>query len=150
MFCNGCRNHEVDSVFVKGTNKIKLDAVKQHESSKPRQYYQSRYISNPTEPTTVQCLLKLKQNDFDNLSVRFRNVHFVAKFHKSFKDYKLLCQLDKAKGLNIGNVYDNDKTKTAAVLVKSIANKSSNFISFSCDGCTDFSGDDMESIFIRI
>jgi hypothetical protein len=37
----------------------------------------------------------------DNLSVRFRNVHFVAKFHKSFKDYKLQCQLDKAKGLNI-------------------------------------------------
>ena len=45
MFCNWCRNHEVDSVFVKGTNKLKLDAVKQHESSKPHQYYQSRYIS---------------------------------------------------------------------------------------------------------
>jgi len=66
MFCNWCRNHEVDSVFVKGTNKFKLDAVKQYESSKPHQYYQSRYISNPTEPTestAAQCLLKLKQND---------------------------------------------------------------------------------------
>ena len=163
MFCNWCRNHEVDSVFVKGTNKFKLDAVKQHESSKPHQYYQSRYLSKsiptePTESTAAQCLLKLKQNDFDNLSVRFRNAHFVAKFHKSFKDYKLLCQLDKAKGLNIGNAYDNDKA--AAVFVQSIANvsrdtiyqkiKSSNFISFSCDGSTDFTGDDMESIFIRI
>jgi hypothetical protein len=68
------------------------------------------------------------------------------------------CQLDKAKGLNIGNAYDNDKA--AAVFVQSIANvsrdtiyqkiKSSNFISFSCDGSTDFTGDDMESIFIRI
>ena len=36
------------------------------------------------------------------------NAHFVAKFHESFKDYKLLCQLDKAKSLNIGNAYDND------------------------------------------
>jgi hypothetical protein len=43
MFCNWCRNHKVNSVFVKGTNKFKLDAVKQHESSKPHQYYQSRY-----------------------------------------------------------------------------------------------------------
>ena len=76
MFCNWCKNHKVDSVLVKGTNKFKLDVVKQHESSKPHQYYQSRYISNPTEPTestAAQCLLKLKQNDFDNLSVRFRN-----------------------------------------------------------------------------
>jgi hypothetical protein len=39
MFCNWCRNHLVDRVFVKGTNKFKLDAVKQHESSKPHQYY---------------------------------------------------------------------------------------------------------------
>jgi hypothetical protein len=40
-------------VLVKGTNKFKLDVVKQHESSKPHQYYQSRYISNPTEPTAI-------------------------------------------------------------------------------------------------
>jgi hypothetical protein len=26
MFCNWCRNHEVDRVFVKETNKFKLDA----------------------------------------------------------------------------------------------------------------------------
>jgi hypothetical protein len=53
MFCNWRRNNEVDSVFVRETNKFKLDAVKQHESSKPHQFYQSRYmyISNPTEPT---------------------------------------------------------------------------------------------------
>jgi len=42
------------------------------------------------------------------------------------------------------------KLKLLLYLLKSIANKSSNFISFPCDGCTDFSGDDMESIFIRI
>jgi hypothetical protein len=53
---------------------------------------------------------------------KHRNAHFVAKFHKSFKDYKLLCQLDKDKGLNIGNAYDNDKA--AAVFVQSIANVS--------------------------
>jgi len=82
MFCN-C--HEVDSVFVKGTNKINLDAVKRHESSKPHQNYQSRYISNPTESIAVQCLLKLKQNDFDNLSVRFRKYILLQSFIKVLK-----------------------------------------------------------------
>ena len=33
------KSWEVDSVFVKGTNKFKLDAVKQHKSSKLHQYY---------------------------------------------------------------------------------------------------------------
>ena len=57
MFCNLCRNHEVDSVFVKGTNKFKLDAVKQHENSKPHQYYQSRYMMH----TCQLNLLNLQQ-----------------------------------------------------------------------------------------
>jgi hypothetical protein len=57
MFCNLFRNHEVDSVFVKGTNKFKLDAVKQHENSKPHQYYQSRYMMR----TCQLNLLNLQQ-----------------------------------------------------------------------------------------
>ena len=57
MFCNWCRNHEVDSVFVKGTNKFKLDAVKQHESSKPHQYYQCRY--NRTFQTQLNLFISV-------------------------------------------------------------------------------------------
>ena len=67
MFCNWCRNHEVDRVFVKET-KFKLDAVKQHESSKPHQYYQSRY--NHTSQTQLNLFisvvdLNLGQNCLD-------------------------------------------------------------------------------------
>ena len=57
MFCNWCRNHEVDSMFVKGLNKFKLDAVKQHESSKPHQYYQSRY--NQTSQTQLNLFISV-------------------------------------------------------------------------------------------
>ena len=68
MFCNWFRNHEVDRVFVKETNKLKLDAVKQHESSKPHQYYQSRY--NHTSQTQLNLSisvvdLNLGQNCLD-------------------------------------------------------------------------------------
>ena len=57
MFCNWCRNHEVDRVFVKETNKFKLDAVKQHEISKPHQYYQSRY--NHTSQTQLNLFISV-------------------------------------------------------------------------------------------
>jgi hypothetical protein len=55
-------------VFVKETNKFKLDAVKQHESSKPHQYYQSRY--NHTSQTQLNLFisvvdLNLGQNCLD-------------------------------------------------------------------------------------
>jgi hypothetical protein len=43
--------------FRKGTNKFKLDAVKQHENSKPHQYYQSRYMMR----TCQLNLLNLQQ-----------------------------------------------------------------------------------------
>ena len=68
MFCNWSRNHEVDRVFVKETNKFKLDTVKQHESSKSHQYYQSRY--NHTSQTQLNLFisvvdLNLGQNCLD-------------------------------------------------------------------------------------
>jgi hypothetical protein len=44
-------------VFVKETNKLKLDAVKQHESSKPHQYYQSRY--NHTSQTQLNLFISV-------------------------------------------------------------------------------------------
>lgn len=43
------------------------------------------------------------------VSVRFRNAHAVAKLYKLFKDYVWLYKLDKAKGLGIGTINDNDK-----------------------------------------
>jgi hypothetical protein len=69
MFCNWCRNHEVDSVFVKGTNKFKLDAIKQHESSKPHQYYQSRY--NRTSQTQLNLFISVIDL---NLGIFFLNM----------------------------------------------------------------------------
>jgi hypothetical protein len=38
-------------------NKFKLDAIKQHESSKPHQYYQSRY--NRTSQTQLNLFISV-------------------------------------------------------------------------------------------
>ncbi len=81
----------------------------------------------------------------------------LAKCHLSFIIYKTICQLDQAKGLDIGTSYLNDKA--ASAFVQAIADvvrddvtskvKDTRYCSFTIDGSTDFTGDDMENIYIR-
>ena len=42
------------------------------------------------------------------LCLLFRNAHALAKTGRSFTDFTWLCDLDEAKGLNIGQTYRND------------------------------------------
>ena len=52
-----------------------------------------------TKSKAAKCVYQLQQADYEKLSKKFRNAHFISKHHKSFKDYELLCRLDRAKGL---------------------------------------------------
>ena len=62
----------------------------------------------------------LVKADYNRMVIKFRNAHAVAKHRKSFCDYQFLCKLDKAKGLDIGDTYMNDKA--TATFVRAIAN----------------------------
>ena len=91
------------------------------------------------------------------LSYLFRNAHAIAKQNRSLTDYKLLCQVDKSKGLDIGNTYQTEHA--AHDFIGCIAKyerdttvtllKESPFISFMMDGTTDISGDEQETIYIQ-
>lgn len=102
-------------------------------------------------------MYQLQQADYEKLSTKFRNAHFISKHHKSFKDYDLLCRLDRGKGLNIGNSYVNDKycakcvDSIASVILDSVVSniKASNFFSITCDSSADFTGDDYETLYVR-
>jgi hypothetical protein len=69
----------------------------------------------------------------------------------------VLYQLDKAKGLDIGNTYVNDKK--AKEFVHHISNVSrketlqllanSKYISVTCDGTSDFMGEEYESLYVH-
>lgn len=61
------------------------------------------------------------KSEYDHLVIKFRNAYAVATHHKSFRDYILLCTLDKMKGLDVDDIYLNDKT--AASFVKSNVNE---------------------------
>jgi hypothetical protein len=39
------------------------------------------------------------------LSLKFRNAHYIPKYNKPFREYGQLCKLDQAKGLDVGTVY---------------------------------------------
>lgn len=159
MFCTSCETNNVDSAFTKGTSNFKLEAIRQHESSKTHVMYLHKFDKRkePETSKASRCLFQLKKQEFDNLRVKFRNAHAIAKHHKSFKDYELLCRLDKVKGIDTGNSYTNDKAcsmfvqSIASVSKQNIVEKLQNaeFISLTMDGSTDFTGDDLESIYAR-
>ncbi|KAK3088160.1 hypothetical protein FSP39_015511 [Pinctada imbricata] len=161
MFCTcltWCRDNKVDSNFVTGTGNFKLETVKQHEATKWHMYYAAKYAKAEGEAPAVKCLKQLLQQDAEKLQHKFRTAHVLAKHGKSFLDFNFICSLDKVKGLDVGSTYCNDKA--ARCFVASIAYtermkiidkiRDAKFFSFSCDGTTDFTGEDLECFYIRI
>lgn len=77
--------------------------------------------------------------------MHFRNVHALVKSNRPLSDIKWLYELDKAKGLEIGDTYAN--RKAAAMLLEHISQTESDeisrlvndahFYSLTMDGSTD-------------
>lgn len=63
--------------------------------------------------------LLLKAAERSRLVHLFRNAHTVAKNNRPLSDYTWLCEIDRAKQLDIGSTYINDKV--AADFIHSIA-----------------------------
>lgn len=159
MVCNWCikASGPKDLSFVKGCENFKISAIKDHEICKFHLKIAPRYTTPVEELPAAQCIKLLNQNEIDKLSIKFRNAHYVAKHNKPFTEYTQLCKLDIAKGLDVGTSYVN--RKGAALLMKTISAVTSKsvvasiqnakFLSFTCDGCTDFTGDEYESLYVR-
>lgn len=89
--------------------------------------------------------------------IKDRNVHAVAKHDTSFREYVWLCELDKAKDLDVGQAYQNDKAGRAFVrhIAKVQQDRTVNlidgasFFSLTMDGATDVSGTEQESVHIH-
>ncbi|XP_076079341.1 zinc finger protein 862-like [Mytilus galloprovincialis] len=158
MVCTYCKDNNKSNNFAKGTSNFRLEAIQAHENS--QQHKTASLVS--TRPAAekseaAKAVVKLKAHEYDRMNVLFRNAHAIAKHHLAFKFYPILCQLDKAKGLDVGETYLNDKK--AREFVHHIANVSrsqvnelldaSKFISVTCDGTSDFMGDEYESLYVR-
>ncbi|XP_069106893.1 zinc finger protein 862-like [Argopecten irradians] len=160
MFCECCRENETTGAFCVGTTNFKLTAIKQHENTNIHMKYAMKYLRPKTveKSQAADCLMKLKKSEYDRLVIKFRTAHALAKSHQSFRFYNTMCRLDKAKDLDIGTSYLNDKS--ASTFVQTIADVTqdsvrekvlkSKYVSFTCDGSTDFTGDDMENVYVRV
>lgn len=95
---------------------------------------------------------------FAKLEKMFRTCHAMAKHNRPFSDFVWQCQLDKAKGLNIGATYINDKS--ARLFTQAIADterervktevEGSKFASILSDGATDSSVTENEIVYVRV
>lgn len=86
-----------------------------------------------------------------------KNIHAVAKLSRPFSDFKFLCELDHAKGLDVGTAYQNKKgcTRFLSCLADTVRDETQEklrdvrFFSLTCDGSMDVSGMEQESLYIR-
>ncbi len=83
--------------FVIGTKNLKLEAIKDHESSKSHIHTISCKKSKtalPEETAAVKALTSMKAAQFDAKRMRllFRNVHAIGKKMRPFSDYVWMCE----------------------------------------------------------
>ncbi|WAR03078.1 ZN862-like protein, partial [Mya arenaria] len=149
MFCKHCTSlYGNKSSFVKCSNNFKRDALTQHS--------ESSFAKPPAQSKAAHCLKALQKSQYDSLVIKFRTAHAIAKHNLSLRTFNVISDLDEAKGLPVGTSYRNDHA--AASFLASIAEVArketvtkltkSQFVSFTINGSTDFTGDDMENIYI--
>ena len=161
MFCKACQFCEKENKFVEGCDNFRIDTIQAHEVSKPHlacvKVWDNSVSEQRKDMPAVEALCSLKKHELARMNLKFRNAHAIAKHQLSFRTYPILCALDKAKGLDVGNDYNGDKvcrtfvSFIAADMLEETETliRESPCFSFTCDGSTDFTGDDLESLYIR-
>lgn len=156
-----------NSKFITGSTNFKTTTLDDHEKTafhkRAAEVYKADAIAK-SQPIDVansdagRALKALKELESKAVSYRIRNAHAVIKANRPFSDYKWLCDLDEAKGLDLGDTaYGNDKA--CAVFVECMADyerkkildhvESAKFFSIAMDGSTDKSGSEQESMYLR-
>ena len=91
---------------------FKKESVEYHEACKAHSHAKS-IIEAQSQPVVMseaarsQQMLNSKQ--LYRLCILFRTCHAIAKKCRPYMDYVWHCELDKVKGLDIGNTYLTDK-----------------------------------------
>ena len=66
--------------------------------------------SSSSQSDADRAILMMNRAAFTKLTFLFRNAHYVAQSNRPYSDYVSLCQLDKAKGTDIGDTYITEKS----------------------------------------
>lgn len=166
MFCTICKKYGKGSVekacsFVTGCANLRIETIKYHEE---KSLFHKRCVeihrakSTPRgESSAAKIVEKLNQKAVDRLTVMFCNVHALVQHRRPFTDYPWMLELDKKKGIDVGNTYHTDKEaqKFSFYIAQEARNNITKFInkypfiSVITDGATDKSVKEQEIVYYR-
>ena len=160
MTCHVCCEYETIGVYVNGSNFFRKDSLFSHEKSVSHlNNVEKLETKNKPASKSVAAitLRKLTQYTVNQLSIKFRNVHYLCKKARPFSDYSDLCSLSESQGQDVGSTYRTNKagTKFAECIAEDARNTirteidQTKFISVIFDGTTDCSYQEAEIIFIH-
>ena len=161
MRCKVCIKYEKNGTFSTGCTNFKIEAIRKHDRSLGHTTHMARYKAETAKPGTseaVKCVIQLNKALFAKLSILFKNAHALAKNNRPYTDFEWLCQLDEAKGVDIGTSYRTDKKAAEFIhaMAQDARNKikeefqESNFFSVILDGATDTSSQEAEICYVRL
>ncbi|XP_032362926.1 zinc finger protein 862-like [Etheostoma spectabile] len=115
MFCQDCRTYAKEknkmNNFVVGTKNFKVEAVKDHESARSHQEslrIKTAKTGRIEESLAGRSLTLMKTSELEKMQLLFRNAHAIGKKGRPFTDFAWMCDVDRKKGLKIGETYTND------------------------------------------
>jgi hypothetical protein len=139
-------------LFISGCNNFRISTVTDHEKRKGHlDALQVKHAKDQPEQTEGhKTLVKLNEQ----IQKQFINVHAIVKHNRPISDFVWLNDLDKAKGFDYGQVYNNQSTDIQ--FLESIANVERNkdllpkvhFFYITMDGSTDDASIEQESFIL--
>ncbi|XP_071848829.1 zinc finger protein 862-like isoform X1 [Apostichopus japonicus] len=167
MFCNICEQWATSTgqamgktEFVKGCSSLRIESLHKHAKSETHTgavAAKGAAEAPPGTSTADKLLRQMNQTVINRLEVMFRTCHFLAKKARPFADFVEQCDLDEAKGVDVGQTYRTEpkcREFTDAIseiqrqnLEKEISD--SKFFSVMCDEATDAAVVEQIILFVR-
>lgn len=159
MTCGTCVNFEKHGTFITGCMNYKKDAILSHEKSEGHRNNVLKWNAtiNPSTTAAAKSIRALNKLTIARLVLKFINAHALCKKGRPYTDYIMQCDLDEAKGLDVGSQYRSDKS--AAEFSSSIAEaervrirkylSNAKFMAAISDGSTDSSYQEAEIVYVR-
>jgi hypothetical protein len=145
--------------FVVGTNNFRHSNLVDHNNSEGHKIAVI-HVANKKKPQNSQDSTAIRQLSLSankKLEKIFQSAHAIAKKNRPFTDLAWMCELDRKKGIDVGESYQSDKhcqqfvNCIANVEVEKIKHDigKSKFITLISDSSTDTSTQEIEAIYVR-
>ncbi|XP_077863556.1 E3 SUMO-protein ligase KIAA1586-like [Saccoglossus kowalevskii] len=159
IYCSAFPDKAGNTDLVTGSSKFKKETLTIHGRSKKHIICRDCFLNKNT--TVQQSFERQATTNTDqanaDLRIKINTAYCIAKSEMPFTKFRTLLNLQKKNGLDVGTMYANDVkcaeivATVAEVMKRDIGDKAkeSRYISIMCDGATDSSIKENESIIVR-